>query len=78
MKREAVITLSMYYATWLLYSIYISFFPQRCYSLHSDMFKSSFRFKVFILLISKDITDNKKEKFFSISFVIAHTYSQKK
>ena len=59
MKREAVITLSMYYATWLLYSI--SFFPQRCYSLHSDMFKSSFRFKVFILLISKDIADDKKE-----------------
>ena len=61
MKREAVITLFMYYATWLLYCIYISFSPQRYYSLHSDMFKSSFRFKVFILLISKDIADDKKE-----------------
>ena len=58
--------------------VYISFSPQRCSSLHSDMFNSSFTFLVFILLISKDITDNKKEKFFSISFVIAHTYSQKK
>ena len=78
MKRGAVITLFMYYARWLLYGIYISFSPQRCSSLHSDMFNSSFTFLVFILLISKDITDNKKEKFFSISFVIAHTYSQKK